>query len=265
MTNSDALMIGIDFGAKFTKVSWLLDGSPGNDTRFVNQWLSTMNQDANRSEVPSEIHYNEETGRITWGFNIPIDCEPIGSLKLLLVNQKGLPAHLQGNKNIQASHQKVYRLGKTSVEVVGDYLRELYEHSIQVIEMREGVERIRTVPIILVFSIPPTWKEPSVESLRLAAQHGGLLNRPGKTAVTFVTESHATLCSTIPVLTELSPLHNGDTVILVDLGGTAMNVSTVQLGSGRISRTTRTSGRLGGTAFVDECFENLLKTNHVDH
>ncbi|OTA94906.1 hypothetical protein M434DRAFT_29447 [Hypoxylon sp. CO27-5] len=264
MTGPDVLKIGFDLGARFTKVAWLLEGSPKTDIKFVNQWLTRIEQNANRYEVPSKIHYNEDTGRVTWGYNIPVGCIPISWLKLLLVEQDDLPDHLRDAQSIKNSREKIHGLGKTPVEVVGDYLGQVFEHSMEIIEAREGTERVRAAPIILMFATPPEWKAYAKEGLRLAAQHGGLLNRPGvNAAVQFLSDPWAALASTIPIMTGLSPFQEGDTIVVIDAGCSTMNIFTFEFPSQEPNPASpllrRTSSLRGGSVLADEGFEYLLK------
>ncbi|OTA62342.1 hypothetical protein K449DRAFT_395086 [Hypoxylon sp. EC38] len=264
MTGTNVLKVGFDLGARFIKVAWLLEGSPNTDVQFVSQWLSKIEQDANRYEVPTKIHYNEETGHITWGYNTPVDCEPIEWLKLLLVKHEDLPDHLRDSVSIKSSRERVHRLYKTPVEVVGDYLGQVFEHSMEIIEAREGIERVRAAPMILMFAIPPSWDENFKEGLRLAAQHGGLLTRPGvKTTIQSLDDPRAALISTLPILTGLSPVIEGDTVVVIDAGNSSVNIFTVQFPSQEpnpaSSLVRSTTGVRGGAAYADKWFKDLLE------
>ncbi|KAI1141343.1 hypothetical protein F5Y05DRAFT_423177 [Hypoxylon sp. FL0543] len=262
MDGSNTLAIGIDFGAKFTKVSWRVVRSSITNINHVNRWLSTMEEDANRYEVPSRIHYNEDTDHITWGYNIPVSCKPIEWLPIHLLMRKNLPTHLQNSKEIMSSYEKIDSLGKPVVQVVGDFLGKVFEHTMEVIERQEGAKRVKAAPVLLLFAVPPMFIGfgYAVDNMRLAATHGGLLKRNGaKTAMEFISEAHIVAHAIIPAFRSVSQPKTDDTVILMDVGGGIVNMTTVQLLEGNNTKVLHTSGVLGGAAFADKQFEGLLK------
>lgn len=81
------------------------------------------------AKVPSSIHYGySET---TWGYDIPEDQEPIKWFKLLLVNESDLADSVGKSAQIRRARELVQEKGKTAVEVVADYLRLLWSHTVR--------------------------------------------------------------------------------------------------------------------------------------
>ncbi|KAI0858320.1 actin-like ATPase domain-containing protein [Xylaria cubensis] len=260
------LVIGIDFGTTYTGVSWLFfkENAPAREPEVVTHWLSALSKNNDRNKVPSRIHYDEETGEIKWGYNIPTDIQPIQWFKLLLLDEKDLPANLQDSSHIQAARNMMEKLGKTAVELVGDYLKVLWEHVISEIQDEKGTSLIRGTRYHVVLSVPAIWKDYARDRMSQAAERAGILEdrAAGKTTLGFISEPEAAALATLPELDNRDDLAVGDSFVVMDAGGGTVDIISYKVEKLEpmvVSECVEGDGALCGATFVDSAFEALME------
>ncbi|KAI0453565.1 hypothetical protein F5B21DRAFT_525719 [Xylaria acuta] len=269
MTSSrgkSTLVIGIDFGTTYTGVSWLFckENTPVREPEVVTHWLSALSKNNDRSKVPSRIHYDKETGEIKWGYNIPTDIQPIEWFKLLLLEQDDLPVNLRHSSHIQAARDMMENVGKTAIELVGDYLKVLWKHIIADIKAQKGASLVGGTRYHVVLSVPAIWKEYARDRMRQAAQRAGILEDriAGKTSLGFISEPEAAALATLPDLDNSDNLTVGDSFVVMDAGGGTVDIISYKiekLEPMAMSECVEGDGALCGATFVDTAFESLMK------
>ncbi|TRX88275.1 hypothetical protein FHL15_010842 [Xylaria flabelliformis] len=261
-----ALVIGIDFVNGYTGVSWLFfkEKMPARDPEVVAHWFSSLPKNNDRTKVPSKIHYDKETGEIKWGYNIPTNVQPIEWFKLLLLEEEDLPANLQDSSHIQRAREMMEEMGMTAIELVGDYLKLLWEHVISVIKAEQGRRLVLGTRFHVVLSIPAIWKDYARDRMRQAAERAGFFRSrlAGKTTLDFVSEPEAAAIATLPSLDNRGDLTIGDSFVVMDAGGGTVDIISYKIDSLEpivVSECVEGDGALCGATFVDNAFENLLE------
>ncbi|KAI0188952.1 hypothetical protein EV127DRAFT_512663 [Xylaria flabelliformis] len=260
------LVIGIDFGTTYTGVAWLFfkEKMPARDPEVVCHWLSTLSANNDRNKVPSRIYYDKNTGEIKWGYNIPTDVQPIQWFKLLLLEKKDLPVNLQHSSHIQTARNMMEKAGKTPVELVGDYLKVLWEHIISEIKDAKGASLVNGTRYHVVLSVPAIWKEYARDRMHQAAKRAGILNHrvAGTTTLEFISEPEAAALATLPELDNRDDLAIGDSFVVVDAGGGTVDIISYKVDKLEpmiVSECVEGEGALCGATFVDKAFESLVK------
>ncbi|KAI0439053.1 hypothetical protein F4803DRAFT_568959 [Xylaria telfairii] len=266
LNGKSTLVIGIDFGTTYTGVSWLLfkENAPAREPEVVTHWLSALSNNNDRNKVPSRIHYDEETGETKWGYNIPTDVQPLKWFKLLLLEKKDLPANLQDSSHIQTARDMMEKLGKTAVEIVGDYLKVLWNHVISEIEDEKGTSLIRGTRYHVVLSIPAIWKDYARDRMREAAKRAGIFDHriAGETTLDFISEPEAAALATLPELDNRDDLAIGDSFVVMDAGGGTVDIISYKVEKLEpmiVSECVEGDGGLCGATFVDSAFEALME------
>ncbi|KAI1380232.1 hypothetical protein F4677DRAFT_463031 [Hypoxylon crocopeplum] len=258
-----ALVIGIDFGTTYSKVAYTFNGEPSANTKIVDNWPSVSIEDAIRPHVPSKIHYHKKTGRITWGYNIPVAYDPVQWFKMLLPSHDDLPDFQKNSTYIHDARHKVGSLGKTAVQVAGDYLRCLFHHSLKFIEDKEGAHSIKK-PIIVILTVPATWRSAAISSVYLAAHHGGLA-APLVSKLLITTEPYSAMIAMSRVWCVPNPVDYecGDHVVLADIGGGTVDVIGYTVERPKplsLETCVESTGIMCGGAFLDEEFQSFVKS-----
>ncbi|KAI0467976.1 hypothetical protein F4859DRAFT_506405 [Xylaria cf. heliscus] len=264
--NKSTLVIGIDFGTTYTGVSWIFlkKNTPAREPEVVTHWLSALSKNNDRNKVPSRIHYDEETGEIKWGYNIPTDVQPIQWFKLLLLKKEDLPANLQHSSHIQTARDMIEALGKTAVEVVGDYLKVLWRHVISEIKDEKGTGLISGTRYHVVLSVPAIWKDYARDQMRQAAERAGIFEDriAGKTTFDFISEPEAAALATLPEIDNRDDLAIGDSFVVLDAGGGTVDIISYKVEKLEpmvVSECVEGDGALCGATFVDSAFETLIE------
>jgi hypothetical protein len=187
----------------------------------VTRWPSVLKRNSDRLKVPSKIHYEEGTGAITWGYNISNNVEPLQWFKLLLLEPNELQDDLHRSAHIKNARHMMVELNKNAVEVIGDYLGQLWKHTIEIIEKAKGRSLVNGTPIHVVLTVPAIWNDCARDRMRRAASLAGILDGRlvGKTTLSFISEPEAAVIATLPELGERGDLQTGDSFVVCDCGG----------------------------------------------
>jgi molecular chaperone DnaK (HSP70) len=173
-------------------------------------------------KVPTELAYigNE----IRFGYDIPSDVEPLRWFKLLLVKEEELPEHVRNStdiKKIHEAHEALRRAGKTPIEVIGDYLKFLWDQVTAAIERSQTLEAVNGIPYTVVLTVPAIWNEEAIAKMKIAAKRAGILDRrrAGETDLQFIQEPEAAALATYADVGEYQVFQPGQLFIVCDCGG----------------------------------------------
>ncbi|KAG5764663.1 hypothetical protein H9Q72_007268 [Fusarium xylarioides] len=88
--DDDILVIGIDFGTTYSSVAWASQAD--FESQHINLITSWPGSGREEGKAPTELYY--EDGKISWGFEIDSDIDPIKWFKLLLLKEEDLSPEL---------------------------------------------------------------------------------------------------------------------------------------------------------------------------
>ncbi|KAI0163950.1 hypothetical protein GGR57DRAFT_498034 [Xylariaceae sp. FL1272] len=260
------LLVGIDFGTTFSGVSWLLhkDGTESGKPEVIDIWPALLARDSSQVKVPSKLYYDPESKDVVFGYNIPADAQPIEWFKLLLLEPEDLQDHVRDSTHIKLAKLRMQELGKSPVDLVGDYLKALWDHCINEIEDENGDYLIRATPIHVILTVPAIWKGYARQRMQEAATKAGILgHRPaGNTTLSFISEPEAATLATLSELDIRQDFSTGDTFVVLDAGGGTVDIISYKVEKTEplvVSECVEGDGALCGATFLDEEFENFMK------
>lgn len=122
----------------------------------VMSW-NDSNQDFEK--VPSAINFDVTANgdNTTWGYGAKGLAGAIEWFKLLLVDKEDLPTEVGKSKQVQAARKRLRELNKTVSDVVSDYLRRLWSHSIRMIKIEIGEATVDHSRFHIVITLPAIW------------------------------------------------------------------------------------------------------------
>lgn len=148
-----------------------------------------------------------------WGYSVPPGDDSIRWFKLLLLDEDDMKQYLSTvamshlakmRKNIEAS-------GKEVLDIIADYLRLLWNHTIEKVESHLTAGTVARTTFKVVVTVPAIWKGYVRSRMRLAVQRAGILDArtcpedsdqaPGPTTLCFISEPEAA------ALASLTDLH----------------------------------------------------------
>ncbi|KAI0191984.1 hypothetical protein EV127DRAFT_510725 [Xylaria flabelliformis] len=262
------LVVGIDFGTTYSGVSWLIckPGSPTGQPEVVTLWETSHDirrNNSDRSKVPSKMHY-DENGELWWGFKIPAGAKTVEWFKLLLLNDADLKEHMKDSSHLHDARHSLLKLGKTPVQLIGEYLKVLWDHVLEQISRAKGKELINGMPFHVVLTVPAIWTDYARGRMCEAAGLAGIFKHrdAGKTTFSFVSEPEAAAIATIPELEDRADLQVGDSFVVVDAGGGTVDIISYKINTVQplsVSECVEGEGALCGGTFLDKEFEVFLK------
>ncbi|KAI1362877.1 hypothetical protein F5Y08DRAFT_329774 [Xylaria arbuscula] len=256
--NDDVLVIGIDFGTTFSGVAWATAADfKSEQVNIITSWPGTGREEG---KAPSEIFY--EYGEMSWGYLVPSDGDPVRWFKLLLVQEEDLDPELRSSEFILRARQFMRTEGKTPVDLIADYLKALWAHTLQTIAKARGQTVLDALRFHIVLTVPAIWKGYARRDMTEAARISGMLDErlAGDTRLSFAPEPEAAALST---LTEPGRKVNKDDVYLVcDAGGGTVDLITYMVSNASpimMEEAVEGEGGLCGGIFVDQAFEIKCK------
>ncbi|RWA10740.1 hypothetical protein EKO27_g4359 [Xylaria grammica] len=252
--NDDILVIGIDFGTTFSGVAWATVADfNSNQINIVNNWPGMKTQEG---KVPTEIYY--ENGSMSWGSLIPSDCDPVRWFKLLLVHEEDLEPELKSSEFIHKARKFLAEEDKTAVDLIADYLRVLWVHTLQTIAKARRQVVLDALRLHVVITVPAIWKGYARSYMEQAARQAGILEErlAGTTALSFVPEPEAAGLSTLSEPER--KISKDDVFVVCDAGGGTVDLITYKVSNVKpimIEEAVEGKGGLCGGIFVDQAFE----------
>ncbi|EFQ35937.1 uncharacterized protein GLRG_11045 [Colletotrichum graminicola M1.001] len=266
MADTDnTIVIGIDFGTTFSGVSWAFSGQP-NEIEVITSWEAEMNYASDREKAPTAILYRGTQNAVSWGYEIPVDeiQDAMRWFKLLLIDEADLPDNLKHSPQITTARKAVKATNKDAADVIGSYIRRLWNHSIESIGKSVGDELVKMCKFHVVITLPAIWPDYAKARMCRAAEHAGLLEeRPaGQTTLAFISEPEAAALATMRDLAGRPNIKVGDHFVVCDAGGGTVDLISYEVLGLKpmvVREAIKGDGELCGGVFLDEAFVNLIK------
>ena len=181
---------------------------------LITSWPGTGREEG---KAPTEIFY--EDNRLMWGYTIPPDADPVRWFKLLLLREEDLAPELRESEYIHRGRKMLRETGKTSVDLIADYLGALWGHILDTIHRARGRAVIEGLTFHIVITVPAIWKNYARQGMEQAARKCGMLDtRPaGPTRLAFAPEPEAAALASF--CENGRSIDAGDVFVICDAGG----------------------------------------------
>ena len=155
----------LDFS--YTGVSWAINLGT-KKVRLINDWPKSNSSIENTEKVPTTISY-EGNKPHHWGYNVDDREKSFKWFKLLLDpgHSADRPAHLDSSVALLQS------LNKSPDQVAADYLRQIWEYTINDIERAQGEGWRSRHSLRVVLTVPAIWSPAAKDRTLRAAQAAG--------------------------------------------------------------------------------------------
>ncbi|KAH7130789.1 hypothetical protein B0J11DRAFT_613356 [Dendryphion nanum] len=257
------LIVSIDFGMTCTGVAFCNVSTGSDVVRHIQRWPGRTQ--ANENKVPTLLVYSQNSPTpSSWGFLAETAQEQSGAghesrewFKIMLDDD--LLQQMRQNANDPSKVPQINEVEKWYT----DYFFLLY----RTIEARlkgELASRWEDANIEFIFSVPTTWRPPTVERFRKIISRAGFESAPGHTSLIGLTEAEAAAVHTArnsPAIFKASkilPTHENDVLLVCDVGG-----GTTDLSVFRVTNTNAFAGSLS-LAQIDVVFGATIGAAQLD-
>ncbi|QYS98211.1 hypothetical protein H0G86_005401 [Trichoderma simmonsii] len=242
-------------------------GKDQEPTIIIGIDFGTNNHCSDKEKVPSAIYYNEK-GEVSWGYSVPEKASPLKFewFKLCLLDEGDIPQNLRNAAQVEAAQKSLRESNKRVVDVISDYLRELWKHTTRNIRRAIGGQLVDLSRFKVIATIPAIW--PAYAQIRMleAIEKAGILEPriAGETILEFLSEPEAAALATINDMHTYSPtnMEAGDHFVVCDAGGGTVDVITYTVTKTdpiRVKESVKGEGKLCGATFLDEVFQTTLR------
>ena len=186
-----------------------------NDINYIASWPGNG---LGVGKAPTELWYDEDDEPY-WGYEVPADGDPNRWFKILLLRDEDLDIQLKETELFARIRATMAESGKTALDLVTEYLRLLWGHTISTIERARGESEVEALAIHVVLTVPAIWKGYARQLMEVAARDAGILDSraAGKTELTLAPEPEAAALSTL--LEQGSGVRPSHTYVICDAGG----------------------------------------------
>jgi molecular chaperone DnaK (HSP70) len=172
----------------FSGVSWTWSGNLSN-TDQISSWQGS-GRERDSDKVPSRIIYDSRGRVVGWGFASAAEGTfQVQWFKLLLSNE----AREKGGAKVGEAQAVLQKLGKQPVDVVADYLKQLWQHAVEQIELKLTRIAFENMDLKIVLTVPANWDHRAQERTKKAAIKAGITAQRsfGTPVLKLVTEPEA--------------------------------------------------------------------------
>ncbi|KAH7006186.1 hypothetical protein EDB82DRAFT_472866 [Fusarium venenatum] len=251
-SNGDFIIIGLDFGT-----------TAPEDIEIVTSWDAELNHRSDSGKVPTQLLYSSD-GDTSWGYSIPAERDALKWFKLLILDEEDISTYVEDSSQLRHARKLLETMKKDTVEVVGCFLRRIWNHAIDSIHRSAGLELLQKSRFHVVIALPAIWPPYAQQRMKQVTRASGILDpRPcGDTTLHFISEPEAAALATMKDLSKRSTLKEGDTMVICDAGGGTVDLISYVIKSIDpfvVEECVGGGGNLCGGVFLDEMFLNLIK------
>ncbi|PYI02703.1 actin-like ATPase domain-containing protein [Aspergillus sclerotiicarbonarius CBS 121057] len=271
------IIVGVDYGTTYTGAGYASTKDSGlSDVIMISTWPGPSRDSETVLKTPSRIAYGGEDTRITgqrWGYQVEPGMTAYSWTKLLL--DKNTPLTKFDDTALKkASGVGILMLpeGKTAVDVVTDYLAEVYKHIMKTIAKMISEEALSVTPIDFWFTVPAIWSDEAQAATREAAKRAGFASPARRhDKIYMISEPEAAAITALEKYTRNGgegSVKRGDGVLICDCGGGTVDITTYLVNQTEPALKfeelcTGNGGKCGSTA-IDREFYQLMSNRFGD-
>lgn len=140
-------------------------------------WDGIEGRRTNSAKVPSTLYYEDKDKPPKWGFLVPPEKKCLRWFKLLLLEDTDLKPDVHDSKYIKQAREMLRTIGKSEIDVVADYLRAIWQHTLKEMIRNDGAGAVEGQPFRVVITVPAIWPTYASNRLYRAAAAAGITDR----------------------------------------------------------------------------------------
>jgi molecular chaperone DnaK (HSP70) len=187
-------------------VSYVKSTGSERDINVIQDWPGPSRVSETTWKTPSRIAFAEDQengaldGQNAIGYQVTAKMKSYTWFKLKLDRTQATKFDDPGLSSSEGVGVLKIPTDKTAKEVVADYLREIYQHSMMHLESRISAEILQLTPIEFWFTVPAIWSDGARADTLSAARLAGFGSRPNDN-INLIPEPEAAAISVLSTLT----------------------------------------------------------------
>ena len=192
--------------SRYSGVAWAYSKEP-DEIELVTSWEAELNHCSDVEKAPTQLLYSSRKDT-SWGYSIPADEDALRWFKLLLLDEGDISPDVSNSSQLQHARKLLGELKKDPVDVIGCFLRKIWNHTIDSIRRSIGAELLQKSRFYVVITLPAIWPPYAQQRMKQAVRISGILDaRPcGDTTLRFISEPEAAALATIKDLSKRSTM-----------------------------------------------------------
>ena len=173
-------------------MSWAYSEDP-DTINEVSHWPCREHQFRDEAQVPTQYDLASKQ----WGYLVPRDSVPLRWFKLLLLEEKDVKEDLRDSEYLRDARRQLQRFDSDGViDVIADFLRELWAHALEEIKVQIDIDLLR---FRVALTVPAIWPQYAKQKMKEAAKRAGILapRSIGETTLVLVEEPEAAAVATL--------------------------------------------------------------------
>ncbi|KAF7864103.1 hypothetical protein EAF04_007068 [Stromatinia cepivora] len=212
--SEDQILIAIDFGTTYSGIAYACLSDEDPKIVGVNSWPGL---ELGQPKTPTIVSYGKYNGKFSWG-EMASRVHAIRGIKLLLDPTQDMPSYVPAS----TLKSDLKHSGRLAVDVAADYLRAMYEHALERLEVALLHDYVQYCEKEFVLSVPAVWSDKAKDLTLQAARQAGL--HP----VILVKEPEAAAFHTLHELKNKG-LSIRDSVVICDAGGGTVDLISYEI------------------------------------
>ncbi|KAK7539874.1 uncharacterized protein J3D65DRAFT_550985 [Phyllosticta citribraziliensis] len=262
MANQPRIILGLDFGTTCTGVAYGSTVGTVQDIEIISSWP----KGSGTCKVPSRIAYRDENPELSvtrWGFRVDHQHVSYTWFKLRLDGDKEVTRGCDVSLFTEFSGILQLPEGRSAKQTCQDFLTNVWVFVEDYLSRKFGAQKVRSVPIDVVMTVPAVWSDAAKYETREAALASGFGARPGDT-LRLITEPEAAALTVIHPSanqTTVDPVEVGETFMVCDCGGGTVDVVTYIIKSfnpPEFDEACQGDGGQFGASFIDRNFDQWM-------
>lgn len=141
-----------------------------------------------------------------WGYSIPPNKDALKWFKLLLLDEKDISKDVCASSQLHEARRLRNEANKDPAEIIGCFLRNLWNHSIDTIKRSIGADLLQSSKFHVVVTMPAIWPHYAQQRMKRAVKLSGILDKRscGETRLRFISEPEAAALATLKDLSKRS-------------------------------------------------------------
>ncbi|RCI14700.1 hypothetical protein L249_6937 [Ophiocordyceps polyrhachis-furcata BCC 54312] len=269
-----SIYVGLDFGTTFFSLlspahlslppyrySGIAWAPAEDDINVISSWKTSNLAHGDKKKVLTTILYGDNHRQLSWGYEILPKDVPLKWFKLLLIDDEDLPPHIRDSSQLKEAKLQMQTANRHVVQVIGDYIKQLWKVSYQDIERSMGRKQLASVHFHLMVTVPAIWPLYARNRMQQALVYAGVLSE--RSVVGFVSEPEAAAVAVVRDFGRRACIKKNDHFVVCDAGGGTVDIITYKChreAPMQLRESVKGAGNFCGAVCLDDGFRDLLKS-----